>query len=351
MRKQWSTLADQEKAEVVEKLSYLISNLPSASSSDTIAYRRKIISAFCSTCLHLEGGLSTAHVLIASLLSAANLQQFTLAVDILTQLNDEADIVDMSRQSKSDLILALTQALDSFLPVIATHCEHLPGQVLEYLCSCCKVHTVTLALLATQHPQFLQLLSTSLLSELLVPACSLVRELAVMRAFPPSTACSKALEQMAGQLVHAAQALMSRPPQEDHLPLVELTQTIVLVLSINMEAILEEDGIYRRLTSALLQLVASKPRANLLLTFDLWSEFENFPQRDHFNEAILPEIFRLILQHAAVEARSSDEDSEDWEAFRDLRLGLDEMLGMIVDGMPDRFVQIVAQVSALYARC
>jgi hypothetical protein len=134
--------------------------------------------------------------------------------------------------------------------------------------------------------------------------------------------------------------------------LTEAAETLILLLHIQLDALTDcaagTVSTTTRLVYTLLLLISKPPRALAMLTYDLWCELENYSTEErsaYIDAVVLPQLLPVLVSHAlytmgGVEDVGYDEE-EDLCTYRDLRLGLDEVLLLCVETCPVVFYSIL----------
>jgi hypothetical protein len=86
-----------------------------------------------------------------------------------------------------------------------------------------------------------------------------------------------------------------------------------------------------------LKCVSMRPRSLLEITYDFWLELQDVPSEEKHSfigQLVIPSLLRVIIEHARLIQSQSyeDDEMEDLDTFRDVRLGLPDVLGFCLNG-------------------
>eukprot|EP00981_Chlorochromonas_danica_P002365 scaffold455_cov155-Ochromonas_danica.AAC.3 len=390
VRKQWVQLNEAEQEQVVQQSCFLLRSAVSLpDNSDAQAYRSRLVLVCSSACLRSAGGLLFYLSIVDDLLQQNSLSTLFLSLEMLTQLNEETEAVDLSRTVKSDLQTRLQIALPRYLAhlqqvLVSTGCPHnLIAAGLGYLASCLRSRLLTGLTLFQDYPTCFEVLLRLLVPQQSAPSSSsqkasgnwnllqkafeAVREIAVMRDYPPSAQGAQVMDSLAQGLAQSLDHLLVIYPSAIHWDegflrcLTEVNETVVVLLHGQLDAFMSSTGpssSLLQLTHKWMQLLVLRPRSLVMLTFDFWSEAENFSQEERepfFIPTLMPPLCRLLLRHASLVNLSPEDleeviydEEEDLETFRDLRLGLDDLLLSLWEAQPVNLLQLLAEHYRLY---
>lgn len=377
VRKNWAQLDDAGMRHILAHMgAYVVtvnSRMHATGNNSDKAFLSRLVLIMCAIYIRCPDGFNSFFRIIADLTKDPTaLHNLLLGLELLALFPEEVESSDIARTSK----ISIESSLLSSSPSVAALMDNLAATIYDKQVwgSVMKVirawlpQGMTFTVLFSEHKPSFGLICAGLQSrdsDLLREAICVVHDLFSNSEFPRPANRNEAVL----ALINCLASNISLIPtyfsgtyatDEVHSVAVEIINTFTCFASREIEQLCGKESIGLNFLRLYIGCISKFPRSLAFLTFDFWIELhqdiDDVDRAAYINEEIIPSLFVILVRHCTYSSEylktlssgELDDDMDDFENFRDTRLGIQELFRLCHCSLKHSFFATLTAVLSMF---